>query len=187
MPKTCGFCGSKLEDADAPTLLGLHACSHCRSGDSKRTLDYWQFEEAHRQWVEPKTKDNSENKNLAVEVKRPTSVDLHATLSPESTMDKVKSFFGKGDPRVGVKSFDDLVRINVDIDFEPLLLALLEREGARAAIEELLSMGCTVDIGNQTISANIRNWIYAELPDMKRVVFATVALAVHVETFATNR
>ena len=181
---TCELCGVETRSDELETVASLAVCARCARGDLEAAARMWRFEERHRQWIEPKTPDNSENKNLSVEITRPTSLDLHATLSRETAADKLKKLIGRGDPKVGEKRFDDLVKVDVELDFEPLLMALLDNDGVRSVVSDLVALGCTIDLGNQAVSANIRNWIIKDLPDMTDVVLATFVLAVHMERFA---
>lgn len=180
----CELCGVEVAENGLVRIALLAMCHRCGKGELDAGLSAWGMEETHRMWVEPKSMDNSENHNLSVEVRRPTEIDLHATMSEENFTDKVKAFFGRGDPKLGEKDFDDLVKVDVEQAFEPMLMVLLEHDGVRMAIGDLVAMGCTVDVGNHAVSSNIRNWILRELPPLDGVLLATVALAVHVERFS---
>lgn len=184
MPVACELCGLEAQPGELEKIALLDVCPRCRQGELDGALTRWGFEEQHRKWVEPKSTDNSENHNLSVDVTRPTLVELYAKLCEETTTDKIKKFFGRGDPALGEKPFDDLVRVEVELEFEPTLMSLLQIDGARVAIEALVTMGCTVQLINQQVSSSIHNWIWRSLPPIDDVVLTTVALAVHLEGFA---
>ncbi len=124
-----------------------------------------------------------------VDVVRPTTAAIEASLREEHLGDKLKRLVGQGDPITGDEVFDKRVWVDTDTAHGETML-LLADEGVRAALLEALRLAehvslTAVEVKLRAVKTGmLASYSPGDLADVER---AAIALAVAVERWARQR
>jgi hypothetical protein len=168
----------KLED-----LIGLACCQGCINGDLERAIQHWGFV-VNKKYTPG---GHRSSQRFFIEVKRPTFIEAFAKFDADSGPRKgwLSRLFSKDDPEVGDPAFDDHVLVAPDRGADEVTMRLLEHEGVRAGVLELIQQGAIVDLtGNSVWVHDDDTGVIDKFADMDVALPYAVALAVHIERYA---
>ncbi len=179
--RTCDFC---REPAPVDTLRqvdGLACCPRCASGDLDAAFEAHgyraeqRFEEHHRgeggsdPYMVQLNLDGTSGELLLI-------ASLHRERGGKGWLSRL---FRRADLEIGVEDFDELVRIDVEPEYESALVRLLEVEGAREAVSWLVERHVGVSITGTSIIAGGRYWSSSNRPSLEEVSLHGTALGIH--------
>jgi hypothetical protein len=179
----CALCNMEKDAHTLRDLIGLACCEGCIDGDLDRAAKHWGF-------VVNKEFTPSGYRRTArffIEIKRPTFIEAFAKFDTDSGPKKgwFSRMFKRDDPQVGDKAFDDQVLIAPDRGADEATLRLLEHEGVRACVLELIRQGAIVDLtGNSVWVHDDDTGTHYKFANMEEALPYAMALAVHIERIA---
>jgi len=179
--QTCDFC---QETAPVDTLRqvdGLACCPRCAGGDLDAAFaahDYraeQRFEEHHRgessgdPYMVQLNLDGTSGELLLI-------ASLRRERGGKGWLSRL---FRSADLEIGVEDFDELVRIEVEPEYESALVELLQVDGAREAISWLVERHVGVSITGTSIIAGGRYWNSNNRPPLEAVSLHGMAIGIH--------